>query len=349
MYYSIRLQGRDKVFRATEEQSLLDAALLDEVPVAYGCQSGGCGACRARLISGRVTYAYEPPALSEADKAAGYLLLCQAQARSDLEIEIEALPDNQAIPVRNMPVRVETRERLAHDVMRLQLKLPKGEVFNFLAGQYVDILLRDGRRRSFSIASGPHNKGSIELHMRNIDGGDFSEYVFSSMQDRAILRIEGPLGGFYLRTQSTRPILMMAGGTGLAPIKSMLEYLTQQDQPHNVHLFWGVRAKRDLYLHEALHAMAAQYDWLTYTPVLSQASGADVWAGEQGFVHEVLARAYPQLTNYEVYMSGPPVMIDAARSCFTALGLPPAQLHYDAFDYAFQTWPDKELNRKPLS
>lgn len=342
MKYKVHLQAQKQTFEAADEQTLLDAALSAEVAVAYGCQSGGCGACRARLVSGQVDYLYDPPALSEAEKDAGYMLLCQARPCSDLEIEVEALPDNQTIPVRSMPVRVEQREVLAHDVMCLRLKLPKGEVFSFLAGQYVDVLLRDGRRRSYSIASGPHEKAAIELHMRKVDGGDFSDYVFNTMQDRAILRIEGPLGGFYLREESTRPILMMAGGTGLAPVKAMLEQLIQQGQQRPVHLFWGVRAKRDLYLHTQLLSWAEQHHWFTYTAVLSEPQSTDAWSGSSGFVHAALLQAYPSLSAHEVYMSGPPVMIEAAKEAFLGCGLAAEHLHYDSFDYAFQTWPEKE-------
>ena len=338
--YRIELLGQERQFDASKEESLLTAGLSQGIPLPYGCQSGGCGACRAQLIKGEIAYPYEPPALSEAEKAAGYILLCQAEARSDLQLQVQERLGDQHIPVSNLPVRVEKKQSLCHDVMQLILKLPKGESFEFLAGQYVDFLLRDGRRRSFSIANAPDQKGFIELHLRHVPDGEFSDFIFNSMQDRAILRIEGPLGGFYLRQESARPLLFMAGGTGLAPIKSMLEYLQAGGKQRPAHLFWGARQERDLYFHEQLLSWSKEWPWLDYTPVLSEAEEA--WSGETGFVHRVLAREYPKLANHDVYMSGPPVMVQAAREQFFSQGLPVEQLFYDSFDYAFQTWPERE-------
>ncbi len=358
MEYRVTLLGSEqnaptdseKSFTVGPDQSLLEAALFQDIALPYGCQSGGCGACRAKLVAGQIHYSYDPPALSEEEKAQGYILLCQAQPRSDLSLQVEERLSSQAIPVRNMPVRVEHKQPLCHDVMQLMLKLPKGEVFEFLPGQYVDFLLRDGRRRSFSIANGPATKGVIELHIRHVPNGDFSDFVFSSMQDRVILRVEGPLGGFYLRPQSDHPILMMAGGTGLAPIKSMLEYMLDQGMHRETHLFWGVRGQRDLYLHETLLEWSQSLPWFDYTPVLSEpASGqpdASSWQGETGYVHEVVARRFPNMQDYDVYMSGPPVMVQAGRDQFLAQGLPVEQLFYDSFDYAFQTWPQQEAPDK---
>ena len=341
MRYRVTLDGTAKQYEAGSDESLLEAALLNDLALPYGCQSGGCGACRARLLSGEIEYQYEPPALTPEEKAAGYVLLCQAQPRSDITLAVQELPEDHAIPVRNLPVRVEKREPLCHDVMGLWLKLPKGEAFEFLAGQYVDILLRDGRRRSFSMASPPEQKGSIELHLRHVPGGDFTHYVFNDMPERAILRIEGPLGGFYLREDNARPLLMLAGGTGIAPLWSMLRHMQARGIERPCQLFWGVRAQRDLYLHDAIQKMADELDWLSYLPVLSEAGNQD-WAGASGFVHEEALAQIQTLPKYEVYMSGPPVMIQAASSDFIARGLPAEQLHYDSFDYAFETWPDRE-------
>lgn len=342
MKYSVRLKGSSKQFEAAADESLLEAALFNDIHLPYGCQSGGCGACRARLVEGEIDYPYDPPALSPAEKDAGYILLCQAQPRSALRIEVEELPEDHAIPVRNMPVRVESRERLCHDVMGLTLKLPKGEAFEFLAGQYVDIMLRDGRRRSFSMASPPELKGQVELQLRHVPGGDFTDYVFNDMPERAILRLEGPLGAFYLREDSTRPIVMLAGGTGIAPLWAMLRHLSARGMRRPVRLFWGVRARRDLYLHEALQRFVEANSWLDYTPVLSEPNSADAWRGETGFVHETALKKVPGFAGSEVYMSGPPVMIKAAQAAFTGAGLPLSQLHYDSFDYAYETWPERE-------
>ena len=342
MKYQVRLAGSSKQYEASADESLLEAALFNDIHLPYGCQSGGCGACRARLVKGEIDYPYEPPALSPAEKAAGYILLCQAQPRSAITVEIEELPQDHAIPVRNMPVRVEASELLCHDVMQLTLRLPKGEAFEFLAGQYVDILLRDGRRRSFSIASPPELKGMIELQLRHVPGGDFTDYVFNELPERAIMRLEGPLGNFYLREDSTRPILMLAGGTGIAPLWSMLQHMQVREMRRPAKLFWGVRAHRDLYLHEQLESFAQDNAWLDYHPVLSEPQDEDNWQGTTGFVHQAVLEKVSDLASHEVYMSGPPVMIQAAQGSFTEQGLPLAQLHYDSFDYAYETWPERE-------
>lgn len=342
MSYKVVIHPTGHRFEAGSDESLLEAALFQDIALPYGCQSGGCGACRARLLEGEVDYPYDPPALTPAGRAAGEVLLCQAQARSDLVLQVEELPQDHAIPVRNLPVRVESRQNLCHDVMQLMLRLPKGEAFEYLAGQYVDILLRDGRRRSFSIANAPTRKGYLELHLRLVPGGHFTDYVFNQMPARSILRIEGPLGAFYLRQGAGRPLLLMAGGTGLAPIKAMLEQCMDRQQALPVALYWGVRSKTDLYLHDQLMEWAQACPWLSYTPVLSAPAPADDWQGETGLVHEIVAAQLPNIADYDVYMSGPPPMIEAGKKCFEGMGLDADHMRFDAFDYAYETWPERE-------
>mgnify|MGYP000737153193 CR=1 FL=1 len=347
MTYKVSLQDNQRQFEVQEDETLLEAALYQEIGLPYGCQSGGCGACRARIVSGEVEYDYDPPALSEREKAEGYALLCQARPRSDLVIQVEELPDHHAIQVRNMPVRVERREQLCHDVMALWLRLPKGEAFEYLAGQYLDFLLRDGRRRSFSIANSPaefRRTGLLELHLRHVPEGSFTAHVFNEMTDRAMLRMEAPLGGFYLREDNERPIVFMAGGTGFAPIKSMIEHALERKLDRPMHLYWGVRARRDLYMSDLAEQWQAKNPSLRFTPVLSEATEEDQWPGKRGLVHEAVAEDHPDMRDLDVYMSGPPVMIQAASKQFSSQGLPDGQLHYDSFDYAYQTWPDKEAS-----
>jgi CDP-4-dehydro-6-deoxyglucose reductase len=341
MAHQITIKDSGRQFAADAAQSVLEAALAAGLGLAYGCQSGNCGACRAKVISGRVHYPAKPEALSELELRQGYTLLCQAHAQSDLVIQVEELPHHHALRVRNLPARVARRERLAHDVMALFLQLPKGQVFEFLAGQYVDILLPDGRRRSFSLASAPAGEGQLlELHLRHVPHGQFTDYVFNRMPERALLRIEGPLGSFYLR-DSGRPAILVGGGTGFAPLKGMLEQAFARRLSRPLHLYCGVRARRDLYMDSLARAWKHAHPTFRYTPVLSEPQPEDGWQGRTGPVHEAVAADYPDLGDYELYMSGPPAMIQAGKARFTQQGLPLERLHYDSFDYAYQTWPGK--------
>jgi CDP-4-dehydro-6-deoxyglucose reductase len=287
------------------------------------------------VIRGSVCYPHgTPPALSDADAERGLALLCQARALSDLTLEVRPLdiPDN--VRIRRLPCRVERLRRLCHDVTCVHLKLPAFEPFEYMAGQYVDILLPDGRRRSFSIASPPHDSALLELHIRRVPGGAFSVRVADEMVERTLLRIEGPLGQFFLRETSERPILMMAGGTGYAPLKSMIRnaFHTKTDRP--IHFYWGVRARRDLYDADRLVGWAAARDGFSFTPVLSDPRPEDNWRGRRGLVHRAVLEDLPDLSGMEVYMAGPPPMIEAARRDFLAAGLPAEHLLFDSFEYA---------------
>jgi CDP-4-dehydro-6-deoxyglucose reductase len=217
--------------------------------------------------------------------------------------------------------------------MRLRLKLPDSERMQFLAGQYIEILLKDGRRRAFSIANAPHDDAYIELHIRLVPGGEFTHQVFEALKPKAMLRIEGPLGSHFLREDSSRPVILMGGGTGFAPLKGMLEHAFHSGIERPLHLFWGVRARRDLYMQALIQAWLTQYPNFHYTPVLSEPAADDQWDGETGLVMDSVARAYPDLSGHDVYMSGPPAMCDAARERFLTLGLPLEQMFSDAFDF----------------
>ncbi|HEY0913349.1 MAG TPA: 2Fe-2S iron-sulfur cluster-binding protein [Solimonas sp.] len=351
--HQVYLAGRDSSFAAGADEPVLEAGLRQHLTLPFGCKSGGCGSCRVRLLQGEVQHRMPPPALSQAELDAGYILMCLAEARSDLVLDLHQPARLERLRPRQLPVRAQARTPLSHDVIGLTLKLPRGDAhgsasaagaggagaagtFDYEPGQYLDFLLEDGKRRSFSIASAPNGE-TLELHLRIAPGGRFAHWVRDEMPDRAILRIEGPLGAFYLREDSDRPILMMAGGTGLAPIKAMLEKQFAQGLQRPVHLFWGVRSREDLYLDATLQRWAEEQPLFRYTPVLSDPDTD--WQDERGFVHEALLRAYPQLDAHEVYMSGPPVMVRSGKDAFTAAGLDPDHLFYDSFDYAFETWP----------
>jgi CDP-4-dehydro-6-deoxyglucose reductase len=275
-----------------------------------------------------------PPGLSVEEEAAGYALLCQAHpATPALVVDVEEISLGDDVRIHRVPSRVERLERLAHDVMALYLKLPPVIRFRFAAGQYLDIM-REGRRHSFSIASPPHDAALIELHVRRIPDGEFTDCVFEKLEERALLRLEGPLGGFYLREESTRPILMMAGGTGFAPIKSMLRHVFEVGPTRRIRFYWGVRARRDLYADALLARWEAEHAGFSYTPVLSEPLPGDDWSGRTGWVHEALLHDYPDLSGFELYMAGPPPMIEAAKTAFARHGLPREHLHFDSFEYA---------------
>lgn len=334
MAYQITLIPSHQSFSLNGQESLLDAAARQQITLPYGCRNGLCGMCKGKLVQGRI----KPPLLCEGltptEQAQGYILCCQAMPESDLVIEIEPLAKNQLTPPRRIPARVESIERLNHDVLRLRLALPESFRLQFLAGQYIDIILKDGRRRSFSIANAPHDDHFIELHIRHIDGGRFTTELFEHLHDNDIFRIEGALGSFFLRDHDTRPVIFMAGGTGFAPVKGIIEDTIARGISRVMHLYWGVRSREDLYLHELAQTWAQQYPNIRYTAVLSDPKPTDNWHGRSGFVHLAISHDFPNLSAYEIYASGSPAMVYAGRDSFSANGLSLANYYSDAFEFA---------------
>lgn len=319
-------------FSACADETLLAAAQRAGLSPPYSCLSGRCASCRARLLSGQIHYPDgPPPGLDPRSIEADALLLCQAHAASDLSLAVEDVPGVAGLSKRVLPMRVAELDIVAEDVARIRLRPPRGQRIDYLPGQYLDVLLADGRRRAFSIANAPRADGTIDLHVRRVPAGDFTEWVFSGLKPDALLRVEGPLGTFVLREDSPRPLLFMAGGTGFAPIRAMLEHLIEQRCTRPLTLYWGARSPADLYDAALLERWSRQHAGLRYLPVVERAEASGL---RQGRVHQALLEDHPRLDRYDVYMSGPPAMIDAAREAFTAAGLPPAQLHYDSFDYA---------------
>jgi len=335
MSFEVKVQPSGHVFEVDDEETVLEAALRQGFALPYGCRNGACGSCMGNLIAGEVDYGPKrPPALTEADEAAGRALFCQAVPVTDLEIEVKEIAAARDIEVKTLPSRVISLQRLAHDVMEMQLKLPASERLQFLAGQYVDILLKDGRRRSYSLANPPSVDDHLELHVRHVPGGHFSDRVFGELKEKALLRIQGPLGSFFLREDSERPIVLVGGGTGFAPLKAIIEHAFDRGVDRPMHLYWGVRARRDLYMDELARSWARDHEGFAYTPVLSEPQEGDDWQGRTGFVHEAVVADYPDLSAYEVYMSGPPPMIEAGRQAFIEHGLVADHLFYDSFEYA---------------
>ncbi len=335
MSYKVTIQSSGHEFWVEGVETVLEAALRAGHPLPYGCRNGTCGSCMGAVLSGQVAYQPDiPAALTPQDQAQGKALFCQARPCSDLVIQVREVEAVRDIPVKTLPCRVVQLQRLAPDVMRLYLKLPASERLQFLAGQYIAMLLRNGRRRDFSLANAPHADALLELHIRLVPGGEFTHYVFSELKENAILRFQGPLGTFFLREDSSRPIILMGGGTGFAPLKSILEHAFHIGVTRPMHLYWGVRARADLYLHALPRQWAEKHAGFRYTPVLSEPQSEDNWTGRTGFVHAAVAADYPDLSGYDVYMSGPPVMINAAKAAFAVQGLPAEQLFYDSFEFA---------------
>lgn len=335
MAYNITIQPSGHQFVAEEDEPILDAALRQGIAFPYGCRGGVCGSCLGDVKSGTLYYPDDlPMGLAEEDAEEGKALFCQAVASSDLVIHVSEIKRDAEIEIKTLPARVEGLRKLSHDVMEMTIKLPETERLQFLAGQYVDFLLKDGRKRSFSLANAPFNDEYLEFHIRHVSGGFFTDQIFNEMKEKALVRIEGPHGSFHLRTDSERPILLIGGGTGFAPLKGMIEQIIEEGINRPVHLYWGVRAKQDLY-HDALaKGWAFKYKHISYTPVLSEPKAEDSWDGATGFVHEKIIADFADLSGYDVYMSGPPPMINAAKDAFSKKGLPAEQLYSDSFDYS---------------
>lgn len=336
MHYRVSIQPSGHQFDVGAGETLLDAALRQGLAFPYGCRNGSCGSCKGRVLEGRFRYAdgSTPPGIDAAEEAAGLALFCQLVPDSDLRIEVREVSSAADLQVKMLPCRAERLRQAAHDVMILQLKLPATERLQFLAGQYIDILLKDGRRRAFSIANAPHEDAFIELHIRHVEGGSFTDHVFADLKTRALLRIEGPFGNFFLREESTRPMLLIGGGTGFAPLKGMIEHAFHIGLARPMHLFWGVRARRDLYLDELPRRWATEHEQFQYTPVLSEPLPGDDWPGETGTVVDAVLRRFPDLGGFDVYMAGPPAMCTAARDAFLQQGLPEDRMFSDAFEFA---------------
>ena len=335
MSFKVRIESSGREFTVEEKETVLAAALRQGVTLAYSCRNGDCGTCKGKIVAGRVDYgSYSEQAMSHAEKHAGAVLLCQAVPLSDLVIQAREIGAAKDIPIRMLPCRVARMDKLAHDVMRLWLKLPEGQRLQFLAGQYVDILLSGNQRRSFSLATAPHADELLQIHVRHVPGGLFSEQVFTRMKEKDLLRFQGPLGTFFLREDSDRPTILVAGGTGFAPIKGILEHAFAQGVERTLHLYWGVRASRDLYLHDLPLEWAQKYPHFRYTPVLSEPRPEERWNGRTGWVHEAVIADYPDLSAYEVYASGPPPMIQALKQAARAHGLSDDRMYYDSFEHA---------------
>jgi len=338
--HSVRIEPHGRTLRVTPEQPILQAALSAGLNLPHSCKSGHCGSCRARLLTGAIHYPDGPPlGITAEEVGRGDILLCQARADSDLTVRARLIASVADVEIKTLPCRIARLTPLAPDVMQLWLRLPAVERLRFHPGQYLDVLLENGRRRSFSIASPPHDSEALELHVRRVSGGGFSERLFGAgalegaLGTGALLRIEGPIGQFSYR-EGVGPVLMVAGGTGFAPLKSMLRHVLETGIRRDLHLYWGARHTQDVYEEALVLEWVRRHPQLKFTAVLSEASAAEAAHHRAGWVHEALLADYPDLARFEVYAAGPPAMIEAMRASFPLQGLPRERLYFDSFDYA---------------
>ncbi|SOD40353.1 CDP-6-deoxy-delta-3,4-glucoseen reductase [Nitrosovibrio sp. Nv4] len=337
MPHQITIEPSGHVFFAQPGETVLQAALREGYPLPYGCRNGACGTCKGKIIQGKVDFgSHNESALTEVEKQAGMALFCCAIPLSELVIECREIGAIKDIKIKMLPCRVHKLERVAPDVMIISLKLPANERLQFLAGQYIDILMKNGKRRSFSLANAPHDDELLQLHVRNYRGGAFAEHVFTQMKEKDILRFEGPLGTFFLREDSDKPIIFVASGTGFAPVKSILEHIfhVQDFRAHErqMVLYWGNRTRADLYMTDLAGSWQREHDNFTFIPVLSEPLPTDNWNGRTGLVHEAVLQDFDDLAGYQVYACGTPAMVEAAHRDFTRLrGLPEDEFFSDAF------------------
>lgn len=334
MTYQVTIQPSGHSYTAKAYETLLESAIDAGFNLPYGCRNGTCGSCKGAVLRGEIDYGdYASSALTEAEKAAGKALFCCARPLTDLTIECREIIVGMA-PPRIIPARVERKQQLSHDVMALFLKLPSSERLQFFAGQYIEFLLKDGKRRAFSLANAPHEDNLLELHLRLIPGGQFTQYVFNEMPDKAVLRIEAPFGSFYYRDESENPMIMVAGGTGFAPIKGIVEHMIHHNIKRHVTLYWGARTKEDLYMPELPAAWAAAHPNIEFIPVLSDAKTEDHWQGRTGLVHQAVLDDVADLSGFDVYCCGAPAMVEVAHTSFLRANLAEDAFYSDAFNYA---------------
>jgi CDP-4-dehydro-6-deoxyglucose reductase len=341
--FQVSVLPSGRTFSVNPDEAILPAAIRQGIGMPYGCKDGACGSCKCKKLDGDVFHGpHQSKALSAEEEEAGYILTCCGVPLTDVVLESRQVTDESAFPIRKMPSRVTALEKKSHDVMVVRLQLPANDTMRYHAGQYIEFILRDGARRSYSMANAPHTMSradavpavgpTVELHIRHMPGGKFTDHVFSAMKEKEILRVEGPYGSFFLREDSDKPIVLLASGTGFAPIKAVIEHMQFKAITRPATLYWGGRRPADLYLDEWLQAKLAEMPTLRYVPVISNALPEDDWTGRTGFVHKAVLEDFPDLSGYQVYACGAPIVVESARAEYTALGkLPAEEFFADSF------------------
>ena len=335
MSFNVTVQPSGRTFAAEPDEALLAAAIRQGIGLPYGCKDGACGSCKCKKLEGSITQGpHQLKALSLAEAEAGFILTCCATAHSDIVIESRQVTDESAFPVKKMPTRVASLAKVSHDVMVVRLQLPAADVFKYHAGQYVEFLLRDGDKRAYSMGNAPHTQlenPGVELHIRHMPGGKFTDHVFGAVKEKEILRIEGPFGSFYLREDSDKPMVLLASGTGFAPIKAIIEHLQFKGITRPAVLYWGGRRPADLYMNDWVNTKVAEMPNFSYVPVISDALPEDAWTGRTGFVHNAVLQDLADLSNHQVYACGAPIVVDSAKAAYATAGLPEDEFYADSF------------------
>ena len=331
--FRISVQPSGRSFSVDPGEAILAAAIRQGIGMPYGCKDGACGSCKCLKLEGTVVHGpHQSKALSPDEEAAGFILTCCGVPQGDVVIESRQVTDESAFPVRKMPSRVQSLEKKSHDVMVIKLQLPANDAMRYHAGQYVEFILRDGARRSYSMANAPHNGPGLELHIRHMAGGKFTDHVFTAMKEKEILRLEGPYGSFYLREDSDKPMILLASGTGFAPIKAVIEHMQFKGIDRPAAFYWGGRRPADLYLDDWVRSKLVEMPNLRYVPVISNALPEDNWTGRTGFVHKAVLEDFPDLSGHQVYACGAPIVVDSARDEYQAVArLPPEDFFADSF------------------
>ena len=336
MSFQVSVLPSNRSFTVTEDEPILTAGIRQGVAMPYGCKDGACGSCKCKMLEGKVIHGqHQQKALSEEEEAKGYILTCCAKPQSDIVLESRQVTSADAFPIKRMPSRVISLEKKSHDVIALKLQLPASDTLQYKAGQYIEFILRDGARRSYSMATAPHiaaESKTLELHIRHMSGGKFTDHVFGEMKEKEIQRIEGPFGSFYLREDSAKPMILLASGTGFAPIKAIIQHMQHQGIKRPVVLYWGGRRPADLYMHDWVLTHVAAMPNLSYVPVVSNALPEDAWAGRTGFVHQAVMADFADLSAHQVYACGAPIVVDSAQKDFVNLcQLPADEFYADSF------------------
>ena len=333
MDFRVKLVPSGHSFVVGEGATVLDAGLEAGFNMPYSCRAGNCKTCRGRIVEGSVDYGGAHGSyLTDEQKALGFALLCKAKPQTDLVVAVEELVLDQTKPKR-MPCRIKRVRRAADDVAIVELRLPMNENLMFAAGQYLDFELPDGRRRSYSIATSPSSEGVIdlELHIRQMAGGAFTDQIFSTLKEGMLMRLTAPLGTFFVREKSVKPIILVATGTGFAPLKSIISYLVGRGSDRPIVLYWGGRTQADLYMNELVGSWV-DTGRLRYVPVLSQPLPDAGWTGRTGYVQHAVLADHPDLSGFQVYACGSPKMVDAAAELFVQTGgLPESEFFADSF------------------